>query len=460
MDPDIAPLARRLAEENNVDWRRLAGSGTDGRIVERDVLDFLARVMAGEEDTDPTPEPLPEGVEAWPDQAREAGDASAPVQEGGAPPAADAVSAGAPDDEELLLAGDDLEEDLPAGPADAPVDTADDELLLADDAAAAPASGDDVPDLFAGPEAGSGASGASASGSPDLFLDEEDAASGAATAEDEDAFDFGGLPGAGARTGPEAGEPPATEEPAAPSDASGAEAASEADALGPAETDLPEPPTGAVAPDEEPWASDAAGAAGTAGTGAAEPPVPDALAPEQAAARDATGPLPLARTRTVLRRHVDVGPAFDVRRSVALEAGRDDLPLAALLLVAARRAAGRLDVTRPAVAVAGPGGRIGLVAPDADGLADLAGAIDAAAEGPSDDAEADLWVVDLSDAGVDEAVLDGDAPQLVLGRVLTDREDGSRRATLSLAADVPLERGTAFLTRVADLLEQPLRLLA
>jgi hypothetical protein len=201
-------------------------------------------------------------------------------------------------------------------------------------------------------------------------------------------------------------------------------------------------------------------AATAAGADVAEPSVPDALAPDQAVARDATPPLPLARTRTVLRRHVDVGPAFEARRSVALEAGRDDLPFAALLLAAARRAAGRLDVSRPAAAVAGSGGRIGLVAPDATGLAELASAIDAAAHDPKEDPEVDLWVVDLSDAGVDEAVLDADAAQLVLGRVLTDREDGSRRATLSLAAEVPLERGTAFLTRVADLLEQPLRLLA
>ena len=66
-EPDIAPLARRLAEENNVDWRRLRGSGDGGRIVERDVLTFLAKVMAGEEDLDPTPEPVPEGMQAWPD---------------------------------------------------------------------------------------------------------------------------------------------------------------------------------------------------------------------------------------------------------------------------------------------------------------------------------------------------------------------------------------------------------
>lgn len=67
-EPDISTLARRLAEQNNVDWRVLRGSGPDGKVVERDVLDFLAKVMAGEEAVNPTPEPVPDGMEAWPAQ--------------------------------------------------------------------------------------------------------------------------------------------------------------------------------------------------------------------------------------------------------------------------------------------------------------------------------------------------------------------------------------------------------
>lgn len=67
VEPEIAPLAKRLAEENNVNWRALTGSGANGRILERDVLEYLARVMAGEEDINPTAEPLPEGLDAWPE---------------------------------------------------------------------------------------------------------------------------------------------------------------------------------------------------------------------------------------------------------------------------------------------------------------------------------------------------------------------------------------------------------
>jgi ABC-type amino acid transport substrate-binding protein len=67
VEPDISPLAKRLAEENNVNWRGLHGSGAGGKIVERDVLEYLAKVMAGEEDLNPTAEPLPEGMDAWPE---------------------------------------------------------------------------------------------------------------------------------------------------------------------------------------------------------------------------------------------------------------------------------------------------------------------------------------------------------------------------------------------------------
>ncbi|TBH17523.1 E3 binding domain-containing protein [Thermus thermamylovorans] len=65
-EPRITPLARRLAEENGIDWRRLQGTGPDGAIVERDILAYLARVMAGEVDLPPMPEeppPLPPAEE-------------------------------------------------------------------------------------------------------------------------------------------------------------------------------------------------------------------------------------------------------------------------------------------------------------------------------------------------------------------------------------------------------------
>ncbi len=138
-EPDIAPLARRLAEENNVDWRRLPGSGDGGRVVERDVLTFLARVMAGEEDLDPTPEPVPDGMAAWPDDdvaAYRAGPAGGD--------AAERSTTATLDDDDLFLFDDDPVVEATSAPrADAGRDG------FASDAIAASGSHDDP---FAGIE--------------------------------------------------------------------------------------------------------------------------------------------------------------------------------------------------------------------------------------------------------------------------------------------------------------------
>lgn len=61
----ISPLARRIAEENNVDWQALEGSDAGGGVNERDVLNYLEGVTLGTKPVNPTPEPLPEGMTAW-----------------------------------------------------------------------------------------------------------------------------------------------------------------------------------------------------------------------------------------------------------------------------------------------------------------------------------------------------------------------------------------------------------
>ena len=61
----ISPLARRIAEENNVDWRVLEGSDAGGGVNERDILNYLEGVMLGTKPVDPTPEPRPAGMSAW-----------------------------------------------------------------------------------------------------------------------------------------------------------------------------------------------------------------------------------------------------------------------------------------------------------------------------------------------------------------------------------------------------------
>ncbi len=39
----IAPLAKRIAEENHLDWTNIKGTGTNGLIIEKDVLMALAK---------------------------------------------------------------------------------------------------------------------------------------------------------------------------------------------------------------------------------------------------------------------------------------------------------------------------------------------------------------------------------------------------------------------------------
>ncbi|GHF41194.1 hypothetical protein HNQ07_001506 [Deinococcus metalli] len=55
----IAPLAKILAEANGIDWQQLKGTGDGGMIVEQDILNYLSRIMSGEEEPPATPVDLP-----------------------------------------------------------------------------------------------------------------------------------------------------------------------------------------------------------------------------------------------------------------------------------------------------------------------------------------------------------------------------------------------------------------
>ncbi|WP_104989722.1 E3 binding domain-containing protein [Deinococcus sp. NW-56] len=55
----IAPLAKILAEANGIDWQHLDGSGDGGLIVEQDILNYLTRIMSGEEEPPATPVDAP-----------------------------------------------------------------------------------------------------------------------------------------------------------------------------------------------------------------------------------------------------------------------------------------------------------------------------------------------------------------------------------------------------------------
>ncbi|MPY67553.1 hypothetical protein F8S09_12800 [Deinococcus sp. SDU3-2] len=55
----IAPLAKILAEANGIEWQHLDGSGEGGMIVEQDILNYLTRIMSGEEEPPATPVDAP-----------------------------------------------------------------------------------------------------------------------------------------------------------------------------------------------------------------------------------------------------------------------------------------------------------------------------------------------------------------------------------------------------------------
>lgn len=115
-EPQITPLARRLAEENGIDWRQLSGSGPEGTIVERDILAFLAKVMAGEVDLPPMPE-ITSTPAATPENIRDFAQAQAILEREGVGlgdliPSAATPVAPRPAEPEPELATDDLEFDI------------------------------------------------------------------------------------------------------------------------------------------------------------------------------------------------------------------------------------------------------------------------------------------------------------------------------------------------------------
>ncbi|MFC4455048.1 E3 binding domain-containing protein [Deinococcus sonorensis] len=59
----ISPLAKVLAEANGIDWHTIRGSGDGGAVVEQDILNYLSRVMSGEEE--PPPGSVDEPPPGW-----------------------------------------------------------------------------------------------------------------------------------------------------------------------------------------------------------------------------------------------------------------------------------------------------------------------------------------------------------------------------------------------------------
>jgi hypothetical protein len=458
-EPDIAPLARRLAEENNVDWRRLHGSGDGGRIVERDVLTFLAKVMAGEEDLDPTPEPVPEGMQAWPDA-----DVAAYHATAAAPPIERSVTATLDDDLFLF-------DDAPgAAPPEARIDASAPEGHGAPPAAFdgrdAPATADEDDGLLLVDEAEEGDAGAWDDGATDAAP--LDAAATSDGEDDDGVFEFGDADPPPPRPTVDAGALPDLFE-----NGSAATAAAD-DALfldGPVDPIEVEPTaridSAVLDLDDRRAAGDRGQTAppGTAlrraddDTHAAPGGGLDFVIEEETAAVAAVAAVPrhalesadvaVVRHGQVWRRRVDDRPFRHAVSQLADVLGAPPSAVAVALLARAVR-----RVWPGVQAVDGWWwGEDGSVRRKVDTDGRIGDAVAALAAADGDAAgTAPLVVADLSGIALDEAVLHLEAPVLALGRATGDG------AWLTLSGDDVPREAVAALGSVAEALAAPIRL--
>jgi len=496
MEPDIAPLAKRLAEENNVNWRQLSGSGPSGRVVERDVLEYLARVMAGEEAIDPTPEPFPEGMAQWP------GEALWPGQDVPRPQPADSFN-GFNDFDDARFAEPETGLARDVTPyAEAPVvkepsSFIDESILLLDDEGAVPEVWEAEPTLVLEEEPGAAEDSSQAFDEPDGFN------VSVLAAKDED--DWRALVKRDERWPEPAGgiieveaEPAVVEvEPVVPrawgeddwrsfadrdeDDAVWSEAeVLELDAVADnaVTDDVQVVPVAWAADDQlsftergepEPDGEMLTRADEAMAPVVAKPVLPEAFA--SAFSEDASvapaipGALPLVSYGVMLRRHINLTALAEAQRAAGRElSDGTPIPPSAFLLRAAAKALRREPLgPERSVALAVLSKR-GLGARRLDkaellSFSQLVAMVNEARASETTELEpAALLVADLSEYALDEAVLRVDVPVLTLGRILYDSQEGSYHSTLSLSGEFVAAVGAKLLGEVASLLDSPVQL--
>lgn len=482
-EPKITPLARRLAEENGIDWRKLEGTGPDGTIVERDILAFLAKVMAGEVELppEPTEAPPPEAVpdmrqvqEALAREGVDLGDLvpETPAEEPAPPPTP-------PHAEEVFVEEEaffelDFEE---GATAEEPLDTGRDEeaAALADEgwSVVEPASDESSPWVEAAP-AGDAAPAAEPDWSEisevtqeteaapfEWEVSEEGAWEGAELAAEpspEEAAEAEAFEATAFSDTP-VEEPLSTEaEPVYPNESiSGLEEPAEPSwPLEPEEAPTPEgmgEPDVAEAGFEEPLPTEAGFTeeAYAAGEGPAEASMPPVAFEEETAPETETptadAGAPGAAFPPAFRRAVDLSAAERARADLST-AWRAEVPLELLLFRAVERALAELEVPmRPLLGRFQGEDARGLAVPPARGLRDLHEQL----QNTQEEGEG-LIVLDLSETPYAEVILPERA-LVTLGRAGLPEGLG----LLSVSGELPTDR-TRFLERVAFYLERPILL--
>ncbi|MBZ9713308.1 E3 binding domain-containing protein [Deinococcus multiflagellatus] len=498
----IAPLAKVLAEANGIDWQKIQGSGAGGQIVEQDILNYLSRVMSGEEDPPDTPVDLPP-----PDWNGEEVPSAAMLNQAGMN--ADMLSRAGVDTDLTAFVEQTrtASPEVPATPAPSNLDE-DTEFELDDEpevtpAAAAPAP---MPEPIPAPVAPAVSAPMPEPVMPAAQAPMPEPTPAPVTPPPAAPAAAGGLSSLLSRlyqkpAQPEAAQPAPTPEPVAPvapaPEPVVAPVAAQAEPVAPApaaspvmETPAPMPeptpvlpevaaqPTEVEAPapvDEtpapvvsEPVVSTpampepepVAASAPVAPAPVAEPaPMPEPVAaptmPEVAAQPEpAAQPAPMpaavsAPTGTpagsvwfgaYLRRSADVAALHDLRGQVS-RALASELPLGLLVARAAQRHADTLGLSSVALDGQGRTHTVG-----SGSLRDAVAALDTTFDGTPDLLVVDAAALDLDDLHYPQTVT------LSVGR----SEGG--RATLSLNGDVDTTRAAQFLAQVAATLEQPILL--
>jgi pyruvate/2-oxoglutarate dehydrogenase complex dihydrolipoamide acyltransferase (E2) component len=477
--PKISPLAKRLAEENGIDYTQIKGTGPEGRIVERDVLTFLTKMMAEEQAAEAAESQTGRGEAKATLTDRESAAQSAPPQ----PPP------------------------QPPPPADLPEDDAEDwpEIDMAALQAALDKEGVDLADVIPslaepGPSGGPGDFDVPSETPPTprapaeestldfgLLADDETSFAEPRVAREEaewagpagvDIPDQGPEPVEPVSPAFEVGEPPPAPEPEPP--------APHRERPSPAPPSPP--PSGAVPPrpPEPPHAppSEAPPPPAPPEIEGIPPGSPPVASPQLAEIRDLAEELKRERERELRTRHAagdhvvmrartDLSELQRARSGLARKLG-GIVPASAFLVRAAAIAIHEAPLGESTAVGIAVSGTEGLVTPLVGNAAerplaevlrrigDVADRARAGLLGTAELGQAGLVVLDLSESEVDDAeVALANVPAvLTLGRITTDAyATDLASGTLTLSARVLPGPGARFLRRVQELLKSPYELI-